>query len=118
MTAATQVQRYRTRFPTIESAATTLRRATDPLGSLDAGNALGLEGDESAAQTMFVRYVDWFESDEELEWRTEEDEALYDRARFLSELVPDGPRFAEQIRRDVSEAREKLKLGTDVALPF
>jgi hypothetical protein len=116
--AATQVHRYRTRFPTIESAATTLRQATDLLGSLDAAIALGLEGDEYEARTMFARYIDWFESDDDLECRTEDDEALYDRARFLSELVPDRPRFAEQIRRDVGEARAQLKLGTDVALPF
>jgi hypothetical protein len=76
MIAATQVQRYRTRFPTIESAATTLRQATDLLGSLDAAIALGLEGEEAAARTMFARYIDWFESDNELEWRSEEDEAF------------------------------------------
>ena len=118
MIAATHVDLYRTTFPTIEAAAATLRQATDLLGSLDAGIALGLEGDQAAARTMFARYIEWFESDEALEWRTEADEGRYDRARALVALVSDRSSFAKQIRRDVRDARDKLKLGTDVALPF
>ena len=67
---------------------------------------------------MFRRYIEWFESDEELEWRTDVDEARYDRVRSLIELVPDRSRFAKQIRSDVADKRQQLKLATDAALPF
>jgi hypothetical protein len=67
---------------------------------------------------MFRRYVGWFESDEESEWRTEVDEARYHRACQLSDLVADRRGFSDQIRADVTEARAQLKLDPDVELPF
>jgi hypothetical protein len=67
---------------------------------------------------MFARYVRWYESEEGEEWRTEVDDARYDRARRLSELVADQRAFTDEIGNDVREARAQLKLGTDVELPF
>jgi hypothetical protein len=59
MVAAEQVRHYRDVFPTLEAAAATLRRTEpdDVLRSLDAGIALGLAGDGTAARSMFSRYV-------------------------------------------------------------
>ena len=37
---------------------------------------------------------------------------------FSDGLVPDSSRFATQIRRDVGDERQQLKLATDAALPF
>jgi hypothetical protein len=92
MVAAEQVRHYRDVFPTLEAAAATLRRTEpdDVLRSLDAGIALGLAGDGTAARSMFSRYVGWFKSDEESEWRTEVDEVRYHRARQLSDLARTG----------------------------
>jgi hypothetical protein len=118
--AAEQVRHYRDVFPTVEAAAATLKRAEpdELLRALDAGIALGLAGHEVAARTMFSRYVGWFESDEESEWRTEVDEARYHRARQLRDLVGDRRAFNELIREDVRKARAQLKLDPDVELPF
>lgn len=67
---------------------------------------------------MFARYVDFHESGEDLEWRTEIDDLRYRRALALSELVVDRERFRERIREDVDQARAMLKLEADVELPF
>jgi hypothetical protein len=120
MVAAEQVRHYRDVFPTVDVAAATLRQTEpdDVLRALDAGIALGLAGDGAAARSMFSRYVGWFESDEESEWRTEIDEMRYHRARQLGDLVADRRGFSDQIRADVREARAQLKLDPDVELPF
>jgi hypothetical protein len=115
------VQRYRELFPTVEAAAATLRKTERDQSvdeSINTGIALGLVGDASAARRMFRRCIDYFESGEELEWRTETDEIDYERTRLLSELVPDGARFRERIRDDVRQARAALKLDPNAELPF
>ena len=120
MVAAEQVRRYRDEFPTVEAAAAILERAEpdDLLRSLHAGIALGLGGHGKAARTLFGRYARWFESDEESEWRTEDDEALYLRTRQLSALVADRRAFSDLIREDIRRARAQLKLDPDVELRF
>ncbi len=119
--AAEQMLHYRELFPTIEATAATLRKR-DPeqslLESLDTGIALGLVGDDKGARRMFARSIDYFESGEESEWRTDNDQALYDRVRSLSEVVHDRARFRRRIRDDVKQARTQLKLDPDIELPF
>jgi len=119
-TAAEQACRYRDLFPTIDACARELRQTKPDLleKSLDAGIALSLSGDAPAAQEMFARSLSWFESDEGLEWRTDRDEARYQRVRLLSALAEDVAAFRQRIREDVYEARARLKLPPDVELPF
>jgi hypothetical protein len=121
MAAADRMQRYRELFPTVEAAAATLRkteRGQSVDESINTGIALGLVGDASAARRMFRRCIDYFESGEELEWRTETDEIDYERTRLLSELVPDRARFRERIRDDVRQTRAAFKLDPNAELPF
>jgi hypothetical protein len=121
MAAADRMQRYRDLFPTIEAAAATLRKTERDQSldeSINTGIALGLVGDANAARRMFTRCIDYFESGEESEWRTEIDEIEYERTRLLSELVLDRARFRERIRDDVKQARAALKLDPDAELPF
>ncbi len=120
MVAAERVTHYRQLFPTPEQAAATLKGAVadDLERSLDAGVALGLVGEANAAAAMFDRYISWFESGEEAEWRSDDDEPLYERARMLRDLAPDTSAFRKRIRADVKETRTLLKLNPDVELPF
>jgi hypothetical protein len=120
MIAGEQVTHYRQLFPAIEAAAATLKDtdAEDLERSLDAGVALGLVGETDAASAMFDRYISWFESGEEAEWRSDDDEALYERARMLRDLAPDTNAFRNRIRADVKETRTLLKLDPDLELPF
>jgi hypothetical protein len=92
--------------------------ADDLERSLDAGVALGLVGEADAAAAMFDRYVSWFESGEEAEWRSDDDEPLYERARTLRDLAPDTSAFRDWIRADVKETRTLLKLNPELELPF
>jgi hypothetical protein len=122
--AAERMLRQRELVPTVDAAATVLKKSQgddDPpnlLESIDSGIALGLIGDAAASRKMFARYVDFHESGEDLEWRTEIDDLRYRRALALSELVVDRERFRERIREDVDQARAMLKLEADVELPF
>ena len=120
MAAAERVAHYRQRFPTIEAAAATLRgtAADDLERSLDAGVALGLVSESEAAAAMFDRYMRWFESGEEAEWRSDDDEPLYERAGMLRDLASDTSAFRDRIHDDVQETRTLLKLDTNAALPF
>jgi hypothetical protein len=120
MIAGEQVTHYRQLFPAIEAAAATLKGtdADDLERSLDAGVALGLVGETDAASAMFDRYVSWFESGEEAEWRSDDDEPLYERARMLRDLTPDTSAFRDRIRADVTETRTLFKLDPDLELPF
>lgn len=118
LTAAELVRTYRARFDTIESAASFLSENLDLLRFLDVGIALGLLGDADGARAMFGRYIDWFEFEEDLEWREEIDEVRYNRARVLRDHAPDRARFADRIRDDVRRRREHLKLDPDVPVPF
>jgi hypothetical protein len=117
MVAAEKARGYRELFPTIEACAHELRQAETLLQSLNAGVALGLAGDSSAAREMFARYLSWFES-EALELRRDDHEARYKRAQLLSALAPNVQVFRQRIRDDVYEARARLKLPPDVELPF
>jgi hypothetical protein len=92
--------------------------APEPRCAGDRAKAIRQNGEVVAARKMFARYVRWYESEEGEEWRTEVDDARYDRARRLSELVADQRAFTDEIGNDVREARAQLKLGTDVELPF
>jgi hypothetical protein len=118
--AAERVTHYRQLFPTLDAAATTLKgaRADNLERSVDAGVALGLVGEANAAAAMFDRYISWFESGEEAEWRSDDDEPVYERALTLRALAPDTSAFRDQIRADVRETRTLLKLDADVELPF
>ena len=118
--AAGQARGYRELFRTIDACAHELRDAKPRQlnQSLDAGVALGLAGDPPAAREMFARYLAWFESDEELEWRNDHDEATYKRVQLLSALTQDLPAFRQRIREDVYEGRARLKLPQEVELPF
>jgi len=121
MAAAERAQHYRALFPTIGATAAVLKRyerQQSILESIDTGIALGLVGDAGAARRMFARYIDYHESGEDLEWRTEIDEIRYDRARQLSELVSDGAPFRERIRKDIEQARSQLRLDHAVELPL
>ena len=64
---------------------------------------------------MFNRYVGWFESDEESEWRTKVDEARYHRARQLSDLVADRQASATRYER-TSQRRGTDWTPTSVAV--
>jgi hypothetical protein len=118
MVATEQVRHYRDLFPTVEAAAANLRPANDLQRALDTGIALALVGETTQAREVFAEYMEWFESDEDLEWRTEVDEEDYDRAKRLSDLAAEQPRLREQIRQDVKDARTQLKLASDMDLPF
>jgi hypothetical protein len=120
MAAAEQVVHYRQLFPTVEAAVATLSgTAPDNLErSLDAGVALGLVGESDAAAAMFDRYIRWFKSGEEAEWRSDDDEPLYERATMLRDLAGDTSAFRDRIRADVQETRTLLKLDLDPELPF
>ena len=85
MVAAERVTHHRQLFPTLDAAAATLQGAAGNSleRALDAGVACGLVGEADAAAAMFGRYIKWFESGEEAEWRSNEDEPLYQRARRL-----------------------------------
>ena len=67
---------------------------------------------------MFARYVAWFESDDEMEWRTEIDDQRYKRASHLSDLVADRQAFRDLIRMNIRERRERIQLDPEVELPF
>ena len=67
---------------------------------------------------MLARYMTWFESDEEREWRIEDDRVLYDRARALTTIVDDAKRFREQVARDVQSTRSLLGLARVDPLAF
>jgi hypothetical protein len=118
--ACDDVRRLRELFPTIEAAAAVLEKATDLNieESIDAGIALALVGEGDRARTMLRRHTEWFESDEDLEWRVDEDRDLYERVRALIELTQDRTQFREQIRRDVRQARSLLKLDPDADVPL
>ena len=118
--AAERVTHYRRLFPTVEAAATRLKGADadDLERSLDAGVALGLVGEARASAAMFDRYIGWFESDEDAEWRSDDDAPLYERARMLRDLASDASAFRDRIRADVKQTRTLLKLGPDIELPF
>jgi hypothetical protein len=121
MAAAERAQHYRALFQTIEATAGVLKRYVRQqsiLESIDTGIALGLVGDAGAARRMISRYIDYHESGEDLEWQTEIDEIRYDRARQLKELVSDAGSFRERIRKDIEQARSKLRLDPDVELPL
>ena len=66
-----EVARLRELFPTVDAAAKRLAREKEPsvVEAIDAGIALGLTGDGDRAGRMLARYMTWFESDEEREWR-------------------------------------------------
>jgi hypothetical protein len=120
MVAAERVAHYRRLFPIPEAAASALR-GTDPDDlerSLDAGVALGIVGEAQAAAAMFDRYIAWFESGEEAEWRSDDDEPLYERARMLRDLTTNASAFRDRIRADVQETRTLLKLEPNVDVSF
>jgi hypothetical protein len=119
--AAERMQRYRDLFATIEATAVRLKRTARDQSleeSVDSGIAFGLVGDASAAQRLFARYTDYFESGEDAEWRTEVDEMRYQRIRLLHGLVADHEVFRDRIRDDVRQARRSLKLDPAIQLPF
>jgi hypothetical protein len=120
MAAAERAAEYRRAFSTITAAASALKSTVprDLNGSLDAGVALGLVGEAKAAQAIFERYVQFFESGQEAEWRTDDDEVAYERARTLRDLAPTTNSFRDLIRGDVQAARALLKLDPCVELPF
>jgi hypothetical protein len=118
MVAAERITHYRRLFPTLAAAATRLKGADDLERSLDAGVALGLVGEPDTAAAMLDRFITWFESGEEAEWRSDDDAPLYDRARLLRDLASDTQAFRERIRADVRETRTLLKLEPHVQLPF
>ena len=60
----------------------------------------------------------WFESDDEMEWRTEIDDQRYKRASHLSDLVADRQAFRDLIRMNIRERRERIQLDPEVELPF
>jgi len=118
--ASEEVARLRELFPTVDAAAKRLAREKEPsvVEAIDAGIALGLTGDGDRAGRMLARYMTWFESDEEREWRIEDDRVLYDRARTLTAIVDDAERFREQVARDVQSARSLLGLARVDPLAF
>jgi hypothetical protein len=67
---------------------------------------------------MFARYIEYHESGDDLECRTEIDEIRYERARQLSELVSDAAPFRERIRKDIEQARSQLRLDPAFELPL
>jgi hypothetical protein len=115
-----EVARLRELFPTVDAAVKRLAREKEPsvVEAIDAGIALGLTGDGDRAGRMLARYMTWFESDEEREWRIEDDRVLYDRARALTTIVDDAERFREQVARDVQSARSLLGLARVDPLAF
>lgn len=96
LTAAERVTHYRELFPTLEAAASALKGtdADDLERSLDAGVALGIVGEADAAEAMFDRYISWFESGAEAEWRSVDDERLYERVRIIASWLPTREPFA------------------------
>jgi hypothetical protein len=68
---------------------------------------------------MFDRYISWFESGVEAEWRSDDDELLHERARILlRKLAPDTSAFRDRIRADVQETRRLHNLDLHVELPL
>lgn len=120
LVAAERVRHYRDVLPTVAAAASVLMRAGPDalLDAVNAGIAFGLTGDPAAARMMFARYVAWFESDDEMEWRTEIDDQRYKRASHLSDLVADRQAFRDLIRMNIRERRERIQLDPEVELPF
>jgi hypothetical protein len=118
LVAAEQVRHYRDLFPTVEAAAANFHPANDLQRALDTGVALALVGETARARRVFAEYIDWFESDQELEWRTEFDEEDYDRVKRLSDLAADQPRVREQIIEDLLDARAQLMLSSDMHVPY
>jgi hypothetical protein len=114
--AAEEVERLRGLFPTVQAAAEALRNlsARNLIGSLDAGIALGLAGDEAAAVRMLSRYIEWFDAREDPQSLPEHFGLRYQRAKALRDLLGDGQRFREQIHVDIREARTLLKLDPSV----
>ena len=114
LVAAERVRHYRDVLPTVAAAASVLMRAGPDalLDAVNAGIAFGLTGDPAAARMMFARYVAWFESDDEMEWRTEIDDQRYTRASHLSDLVADRHAFRNR------DLRERIHLDPEVELPF
>jgi hypothetical protein len=66
---------------------------------------------------MFNRYIRWFEAGEEAEWRSEDDEPLYERARTLLDLAHTTNAFRARVHADVQATRTLLKLDPDIDLP-
>jgi hypothetical protein len=123
--AADQVRGYRERFLDVVSAAAVLADAdqgrrdglvptSDVLRWIDAGIALGVDGQSAAAEAEFRRYLDWYESRDD----PEDYEAVrYSRVRELKGLASDTEAFRGCIHSDVAEGRALLKLQP-AELPF
>jgi hypothetical protein len=116
--AADQVRRLRARFVTISAAAESLRNASpgNLLGALNAGIALGLLGDAQAAEQMFQRFVDWYQTGDRVS-HSDTNRSRVERAVDLQGLLPDPARFVARIRADIAAGRQALGLGCDFELP-